>query len=196
LNMYDFAKEYLKKSGSQNEDWELCLRFKLPDTERRVAMFPDVEEISSGFQTQKGTLYLMTSYLVCEWSRSITTTVKEAIKIKVTDLKHFEYDPAVSGSLEKLHIHFVNDTKPMVLSLRVKSAAEVIVPSRQSAVALGNRRVKEFMGTVDERNALKSKFDLPLDEVLVQQHTSCVLSDAADRDQKSGTSRPSLTVFL
>jgi hypothetical protein len=186
-NKFDLAKEYLKKSGSQNEDWELCLRFKTPDTERRIASFADVEEISGGFQTQKGTLYLMTSFLVCEWSRNITTTVKEMIKIRLTDLRHFEHDPPSSGSLEKLHIHYISDSKLVELKLRVKSAAEIIVPTRQAAVLLGNRRVKEFIGTVDDRNSLKSKFDIPSDEVLMQQHSSCVLSDAADRDQKSGT---------
>jgi hypothetical protein len=188
-NKHDIAKEYLKKSGSQNEDWELCLKFGTPDTERRIASFPDVEESSGGIgpllSGTKGCLYLMTSYLVCEWKSTAVTRSKDPVKIKLTDLKHFEHDSS-SGGVDKLLIHYVSNTLPAVLSLRVRSAVDIIVPARQAAVSAGNRRVKEFAGTADERNDLRKRLDLSSDEVLAHQF-QCVLSDISDTQQKSGT---------
>ena len=195
-NKYDLAKEYLKNSGSQNEDWELCVRFKLPDTERRLATFMDVEEQTAnafagavsgivGVGAQKGVLYLLSSHLVCEWTRHVATATKLPTIIKLTDLKQFEVDVSTSGSSDKLYIHYNNNSTAAVLALRVKSAAEIIVPSRQAAVQAGNRRVKEFKGTADERSALKAKFDLSSDELLIYQH-HCTISDINDRQQMNG----------
>ena len=146
----------------------MCVRFKLADTERRLASFADVEELTTnafagavsgitGVGAQKGTLHLMSNHLVCEWTRSVATTTKLPTIIKLADLKQFEVDVSSSGSTDKLYIHYADSAAAVVLALRVKSAAEIIVPSRQAAVQAGNRRVKEFKGTADERSALKAR---------------------------------------
>ena len=127
----------------------------------------------------------MTSYLICEWKSTAVTRSKDPVKIKLTDLKHFEHDSSSSGS-DKLLIHYVSSGLPAILSLRVRAAADIIVPARQAAVSAGNRRVKEFVGTADERNALRKRLDLSSDEFLAQQYP-CVLSDISDTQQKSGT---------
>jgi hypothetical protein len=183
-NKHEIAKEYLKNSGSQNEDWELCLRFKIPDTERRVSSFSDIAEISgSRLLANECNLYIFTSYIVCEWSKASLTKVKDPLSIRLSDLKLFEHEPpATSTDKIKLHIHYTSG----VLDLLVKSAPEIIIPARQAAFYAGNRRVKVFLGTADERQKVKSRFDLSSDEVLVQQQ-SCVLSDVTDQKQKSGS---------
>jgi hypothetical protein len=79
----------------------------------------------------------------------------------------------------------MSHSKLTVLALRVKSYSEITSLVRQAAVAAGNRRIKEFIGTADDRLQLLQRFDLSANEVFIHQYP-CVLSDVADREQKNG----------
>lgn len=182
-NKHEIAKEYLKRFESQIQDWERCLRFNIPDTERCVSSFSDIEELScTTSESRKCHLYIFTSYIVCEWTETYRT-LNDPLKIKHAELKLFEHDPPVHyNDNVTLRVHFATG----LLYLRVKSAENIIIPAREAAFLAGNRRVKVFLGTADERQEVKRKFDLSSDEVLVQQH-SCVISDIfTNPNQKSG----------
>jgi hypothetical protein len=159
----DIAKKYaVVLNADFLRDMELCVRFKLPGTERRLAKFADIEELTAntvalavsgmnGVGTKKGVLYLMSSHLVCECTRHAPTI------IKLADLQRFEVDVSTLGSNEKLFIHHRSNSNSVVLALLVKSAAQIIAPSRQAAIQAGNRRVKECKVTADDHSMLKAK---------------------------------------